>query len=149
MGLIERVKILESVPVTGYAWWQVLMWDGRIINEWDMNWAELPNGKKEARLVCPNGQLPTVSHPGGLDGRVFHFNIAHAIVGLGRATTAYVLGVVIDTKGSARVYAWEPFEEGGKGRLLGPFEDTYPNMRYGGPVTDYISEEIMGTKVNS
>lgn len=147
MGLLERVKILDSIPVTGYAYWQVLMRDGRIISEWDMNWAELPKGIKEARLVCPDGQLPTVTHPTGLDGRVFHFNIAHAIVGLGRATTAYVIGVIIDTSGNAKVYAWEPFENQGKGRLLGPFDDTYPHMKYGGPVTDYISEEIMGTTV--
>jgi hypothetical protein len=142
--------------VGGRSYWIAKYRDGHEVREYDgVDWPELPTHHGgspivEARLVCPDGSVGVLGNSKDATGRLFQFKIGQADVGTGgaptvRRTTAHVLGYLTDLPQSSgtpcHCFAWE-----WPGRFV-EFEDTYPNMRYGGPVTATLSEDATVARV--
>lgn len=107
-------------------YWQVRYKNGRVISEWDLDWSLIPRkGLLEARMVCPNGQVAVLGHPIDASERLFQFKRAVLMAGVGRATTAYLLGIVTQPDGTCQCAVWEP----DPGRLI-TFRDNANAMQY-------------------
>ena len=129
------------------AYWVLLHNGGRVIGEWERDWSEAPyGGRRELRLYCPNGRVAVLGGTGDNTGRFFQFKIGLAAVGPGasaRGTLAQVIGRLDRPDGQCTCWAWE---YGSPGRLVGPFQDRFPNLAYGGPVTTGMSPDVLGVE---
>ena len=155
-GSVQRPIIRYTDPSVrvarqaGRSYWQVRYRDGTIINEWDAgaDWPLLKRqGLVEGRLVCPNGDVAVLGNSIEVSDRLFQFKIGVVQVSTGsglqsgRLSIAQVMGIITKPDGTCTLYAWEY-----PGRMVGPIQDTYPNLRYGGPVTQGMSDDVLGVK---
>lgn len=60
-----------------------------------------------------------------------------------RRVEAQIIGLLHGTAGACTCYAWAF-----PGRLDGPFEDTFPALRYGGPATAALAAEPLGVRAD-
>ena len=108
----------------GRSYWSLRYADGTVINEWDMDWSRLPlDGRRELRLYAPNGK--TVELSTTEERKLFQFKCAEFRSGVGRRTTAHVIGVIDGPNGECECWSWDY----DKGQLL-PFRDNVNGMTY-------------------
>ena len=119
------------------------------VREWETDWSQLDQRRvNDLRLYCPNGKVAVLGNTAGnLQGRLFQFKLAVAVAGQGRGTQAHVIGRVDTPNGDCTCWAWE-YAGGpdGRGRLVGPFRDTWPALRYGGAATAHMHADAVGVR---
>jgi hypothetical protein len=90
------------------SYWRLRYTDGRVINEWEIDWSLAPpRGRQAVRLYCPNGRVAELGNTEDATGRIFQFKRAELLVGVGRGTTAHIIGIIDDTSGNCTCAAWE------------------------------------------
>lgn len=90
------------------SYWRLRMTDGRIINEYDVDWSLAPSaGRQALRLYCPNGKVAELGNPDDVTGRLFQFKSAIVTAGAQHGTTAHVIGIIDGTNGECQCAAWE------------------------------------------
>lgn len=150
MSLIElpgsALPMPEWVPdlgvfqtsTTGRSWWAVRYVNGTIINEWDddpgspnghADWSRIPYaGRQAVRLYCPSGQVAHLGDTVDATGRLVQFKLGLRTIGYGDHVLAHVIGIVEETDGQGRFYAWE-LQPDGSGYLT-TFIDNVYEMQY-------------------
>ena len=110
-------------------YWSLRYTDGRIVNEWDVDWSQAPpTGRQRLRLYCPDGQYGEFGGTTNGDGRFVQFKTAIRSVH-GSGLLSHVVGYVWGLNGEATFCAWEFAEDGG-GRRMGPWDDNVYAMAY-------------------
>lgn len=119
MDLVYRG--LARIDPNGQSYWQVRYRDGTIISEGAVDWSLLPRtGLVAARLYCPDGSVAEIANLQA-DERVFQLKVGRLTMAVvdpssmlavlparaDRRRDAQILGVVTDTGGNCRCYAWE------------------------------------------
>lgn len=106
--LVLRAKL------TGRSFWVVKYVGGRIINETQCDWLDLPyRGRQAMRLVCPSGQVAEIGMSGNNEGCFFQAKGAMASIGIGhsqgqRRTLRYhLIGMIDDVSGDAQCARWD------------------------------------------
>jgi hypothetical protein len=142
VSVLDRLIPIElHARVTRRSWWQLRLMDGRIVDEREVDWSLAPiRGRKELRLVCPNGQQAVLGNSAGADDRLFQLKVGVRTAGAGKRTLAHVIGIIVGTDGLCRLWAWEP----DPGRLVGPLTDNVRNVRY--QQIGALSPDVLGIK---
>lgn len=135
---LSRLPILIPPEIrskmSGRSLWAVRYADGRIFQEGERDWSELPpKGRVAVRLYCPNGQVAELGNTQDATGRIFQLKVATTFHG----TLAQVVGLITGTDGQCKVAAWEY----GPKRLL-TFEDNANAMRY--EQIGQLSPDVLG-----
>lgn len=123
----------------GRSLWSLKYLDGKVINEWDMDWTQAPlAGRRSLRLYAPNGQMAEVTTD--LEQRLFQFKQAELFGGT-RRTLSHVIGVVDGDNGECQCHAWEY----DRGQLL-QFRDNVRDFKHGNVGT--LSLSVLGVDVH-
>lgn len=113
--------------MTGRPYWSLLFYGGRVIDEPDCDWLNVPyKGRQRLRLYCPNGEVAELGAAGDGTGRFFQLKQAVISAGGPSGTLCQMVGMVIKPDGTAFCAAWEY----DPGRLV-RFEDNVYSMKYG------------------
>lgn len=93
---------------TGKSFWRLRYTDGRVVNEWDVDWSLAPEqGRQALRLCCPNGQVAELGNAGAdCTGRFFQFKSAIVTAGGPHGTEAHIIGLVETPNGDCAYAAW-------------------------------------------
>lgn len=91
------------------SFWRLRYTDGTVVNEWDCDWSLAPySGRQALRLCCPDGKIAELGSDGGdATGRLFQLKVATLLAGVGRSTTAHIIGIVDREDGWCRYAAWD------------------------------------------
>lgn len=128
-------------------YWRCGYLDGRTVHETDgLDWALVPKeGMEWLELQCPNGKNYRVGNADGASYRLFQFKIAELRQDSGARTSAYIVGIVLDKQGKCRLWMWDSL----KNEAIGPIEDRLPSLKIGGPVTQHMSLDVLGVKLEA
>lgn len=134
---------------TGKPWWELEYLDGRVVGEWEQDWALVSkDGTKALRLYCPDGRVAVLGNDSGASGRLFQFKVGEVRLDTGRSTPLVVIGMVTGLAVSpprdlvrltCQCWAWDAIEN-----ELVQFFDTLPDMSFGGPVTRTMDLGVLG-----
>jgi len=138
------LKLLDPAAlrarVTSRAYWRLRLTDGRVVNEWEVDWSLAPaRGRQALRLYCPNGEVAELGNSRDASGRLFQFK-GGLLEGDRRAIEYQVIGIVEDGDGNCRCAAWEYHSH----RLVA-FLDNVHNMTY--HQVGALSPDVLGLKV--
>lgn len=130
MNLLSALPSLDAAAlrarVQRRSYWRLRYTDGRVVNEWEVDWSLAPQqGRQALRLYCPNGQVAELGNSQDATGRLFQFKRAEILAGIGRGTTAHVIGIIEDGDGNCSCAAWDYVSE----RLV-TFKDNVHAMSY-------------------
>ena len=110
-------------------YWALRYTDGRIVNEWEVDWSQAPlKGRQRIRLYCPNGDVGEFGDTRDATGQFVQFKVATR-GNSGEHLLAHVIGMIHGTDGQVTCAAWE-FQADGSGRRVGPWEDNVYRMAY-------------------
>lgn len=112
VAFLSTLQTLDAAAlrsrVQGRSYWRLRMTDGRIVNEWEVDWSLAPaRGRQALRLYCPNGKVAELGSSEDATGRLFQFKCAIVTAGAGHGTTAQVIGIVDDNEGNCQCAAWD------------------------------------------
>ena len=94
--------------VAGRSYWRLRYTDGRVVNEWDVDWSLAPRkGRQSLRLHCPNGQVAELGNSQDATGRLFQLKVAVTGMGGPHWTWAHVIGIVDGFNGECQYAAWD------------------------------------------
>src|SRR5262249_24956382 len=106
--------------------WKLRYTDGRVVNEWEVDWSEVPaKGRQAIRLYCPNGQVAELGNTQDATGRTFQLKRAALMIGVGRGVTHHLVGIIHDSDGNCTWAAWDY----GRQQLL-TFNDNVHAMKF-------------------
>jgi hypothetical protein len=144
------VSLLDALPtldpaalrarVQRRSYWRLRYTDGRVVNEWDLDWSLAPfQGRQSLRLYCPNGQVAELGNSQDATGRLFQFKGATATAGIGRTLDFHLIGLITGSDGACDCAVWEYASS----RLV-TFRDNVHHLAYGqrGP----LNADVLGIR---
>ncbi len=124
------------------SFWQLRYTNGRIINEWELDWSLMPHeGRQAVRLYCPNGDVAELGNDQDATGRLFQLKGAVLTAGVGRYVDFQLIGLVDQPDGGCQCAVWEY-----RWNRLRSFRDNVNAMRY--PGVGRLNFEVLGLRAS-